>query len=341
MIGRDERGATAGAIEWAETANVPALVDPLAGASSFNPPQIASWEVLLRTTRWIGSNRPDLILRTGDLPTSKTLRSWLQELSAGGVPVVYFDPEQAGRDPDSTASDVLPAPITPELILPVTESSWVSDWCEAGLRAKGALDDALSSQTEVSEPALIGTVINALGSEGVLFVAASMPVRDLELVQPGAGGPRCVANRGANGIDGTIATAAGHAAQTGRRTVLVTGDVAFAHDIGGLAAVRESGADLTVIVFDNGGGAIFDNLAISAASDVYERFVFTPPRIDFEAAAAVWGLRFSEASDCAQLAEAIQRGDSTRAPEIVVVRLDRLAAGEARREAVEAASAAG
>src|SRR4029077_14682111 len=102
--------------------------------------------------------------------------------------------------------------------------------------------------------------------------------------------PRALCNRGANGIDGTLATALGVAAGAAGPVVALVGDVAFAHDIGALLAIRRLGIELTIVLLDNGGGAIFDRLPISTQTDVYEHHVATPTGLDFAAAAALYGL---------------------------------------------------
>ena len=73
------------------------------------------------------------------------------------------------------------------------------------------------------------------------MVASSMPVRDVETFFPArADPPRVLSNRGANGIDGTVSTAFGVAAATAGPVVLLIGDVALLHDLGGLLAAPRS-----------------------------------------------------------------------------------------------------
>ena len=86
--------------------------------------------------------------------------------------------------------------------------------------------------------------------------------------------------------------------------VLLIGDVALAHDIGGLLAARRLELKLTIVLLDNGGGGIFDFLAVSRApmaresgprgaaggQDIYTRHIATPTGLDFARAAALYGL---------------------------------------------------
>ncbi len=124
-----------------------------------------------------------------------------------------------------------------------------------------------------------------LPPDATLVVASSMPVRDVESFFPAREQPpRVLANRGANGIDGTVSTAFGVAA-TGVRTVLLIGDVALAHDIGGLLAARRLGLDLTIVLLNNDGGGIFHFLPVAGEGADFEEHVATPHGLDFARAA--------------------------------------------------------
>lgn len=81
-----------------------------------------------------------------------------------------------------------------------------------------------------------------------------------------AGAGSDVARRGANGIDGTVSAAFGAAALAAGPAVLLIGDVALAHEIGGLLAARRLGLALTIVVINNGGGGICHSPPRSPAS---------------------------------------------------------------------------
>jgi 2-succinyl-5-enolpyruvyl-6-hydroxy-3-cyclohexene-1-carboxylate synthase len=121
-----------------------------------------------------------------------------------------------------------------------------------------------------------------------------MPVREIETVwalreDP----PRVLSNRGANGIDGTVSSAFGAAAASAGPVCALVGDVAFAHDIGGLLAASRLGLALTIVLLDNGGGGIFDHLPLAGEQDVYEEHIATPTGLDFEAAARLYDLDYA------------------------------------------------
>ncbi|MCX6394530.1 MAG: 2-succinyl-5-enolpyruvyl-6-hydroxy-3-cyclohexene-1-carboxylic-acid synthase [Solirubrobacterales bacterium] len=328
ICGRDERGLGAEVATWCSAAQIPVIADPLAQSNlGTTTTSVPAWDALIRTEQWLANQDPDLILRTGDLPTSKPLRAWLTDLAERGVPIVQFDPEGSGRDPISATTSLITARITDldPLNFGDSEPNWLQSWLYAGTSATQAIDSVLSpaSVSTLSEPGVIRTTCQTLQANTTLMIAASMPVRDLETLHAGTAGPACVANRGANGIDGTIATAAGYAAATTAPTVLICGDVTFAHDVAGLAAARESASSLLIVVLDNGGGAIFDYLPISQQESVYERFVFTPPRLDFSAAAQTWGIPYAEITSTDQLVEELSAVSSLHGPRVALIRVGR------------------
>jgi 2-succinyl-5-enolpyruvyl-6-hydroxy-3-cyclohexene-1-carboxylate synthase len=176
----------------------------------------------------------------------------------------------------------------------------------------------------LSEPRLATELCAHLPADATLVVAASMPVRDLETFAPvRAAPPRVLSNRGANGIDGTLATAYGVAAASHGPVVCLLGDVAFAHDLGSLLTATRLAVPLTILLIDNGGGGIFDFLPVSTQRDAYEHHVATPTGLDPEAAAALYGLQHLEVTTLSELRAALDHGLMSAGTTLVVVRTRR------------------
>jgi 2-succinyl-5-enolpyruvyl-6-hydroxy-3-cyclohexene-1-carboxylate synthase len=163
-----------------------------------------------------------------------------------------------------------------------------------------------------------------------VYVASSMPVRELETFFPSTSKPlRFLANRGANGIDGLVSSALGAAAATGERTFALIGDLGLYHDMNGLLACKRLGVEGTIVVLNNGGGAIFDFLPIAAHKDGYEELFATPTGLDLARVAALYGLPFCRVGAHSELAGALAR------PGLVDVPLDRKRNVELHRQLFE------
>ncbi|MDE3070267.1 MAG: 2-succinyl-5-enolpyruvyl-6-hydroxy-3-cyclohexene-1-carboxylic-acid synthase, partial [Acidobacteriota bacterium] len=248
VAGRHEGAGDAAAARaiaaFCESRAWPLLADPLSGARRGGG-AIAHYDALLRHPGTRGDLRPDLVLRVGDLPTSKPLRQWLAEDLGSAVTQVALDPQGAWQDPAAVLSDSLaldPAEalgaIPPPTGRPARPGEgeqappdWLESWRSADERAAEAILGALGD--EMSEPRVAAELGVLLPSEATLFVASSMPVRDIESFWPvRQDPPRALCNRGANGIDGTVSAAlgaaAGHAIDGLRSpVVLLVGDVAL------------------------------------------------------------------------------------------------------------------
>jgi 2-succinyl-5-enolpyruvyl-6-hydroxy-3-cyclohexene-1-carboxylate synthase len=337
VAGRHERNTPLGkvAAAFAQTAGWPLLADPLSGARR-GPAAVAHYDALLREESFAQGAIPDLVLRIGDLPVSKSLRTWLAGLD--GVRQVALDPEGAWQDPTSVLSDCLAVdPIealtqATDALLPA-EKDWSASWRSADERAAGAILGALDDN-ELSEPAVATELGVLLGEEATLFVASSMPVRDIETFWPvRKDPPRVLCNRGANGIDGTVSSAFGAAAHGDGPVVLLTGDVALAHDIGGLIAARRLDLKLTIVLLDNGGGGIFDFLPVSRAAmgqaqdkDIYTNHIATPTGLDFARAAALYGMAHERVETVPAFRAALERALRPQADSAIVqVQTDRTA----------------
>lgn len=293
---------------FAERTRIPLLADPLSGARQGSA-AIAHYDLLLRH-QGFPPQRPQLVLRLGELPTSKPLRAWLADL--GDVVQIAFDPRCEWRDPAAVVSmRVRGAPPEPDSAgagggeLEV-EPGWLDIWRAADAAAAKAIDACLGE--ELSEPAAARLLGRRLPPDATLVVASSMPIRDVESFLPARDpAPRVLSNRGANGIDGTVSTAFGVAAAGRGPVTLLIGDVALAHDIGGLLTARRLGLRLTIVLLNNGGGGIFEFLPVSELEDLYEQHVATPTALEFERAAALYGLDYAQVKSTSGLGDALDR----------------------------------
>jgi 2-succinyl-5-enolpyruvyl-6-hydroxy-3-cyclohexene-1-carboxylate synthase len=352
VAGRYERAASAdlpalaeAAAEFCAAAGWPLLADPLSRARR-GEAAIAHYDALLRDEALAASLKADLILRVGDLPVSKPLRQWLAGLS--GIRQLSIDPEGAWQDPSAVLSHALaldPAATLSQMsrMAPAVEEEWLRSWRSADARAAEAILGALG-EGDLSEPTVAAELGVLLPEEATLFVASSMPVREIETFWPvRPDPPRVLCNRGASGIDGTVSSAFGAVAAGSAPVVLLIGDVALAHDIGGLLAAKRLDLKLTIVLLDNHGGGIFDFLPVSRApmsfaDDIYTRHIATPTGLDFARAAALYGLEHERVRDVFEFREALERALAAPASSIVEVRTERTANVELHERVWEAVS---
>jgi 2-succinyl-5-enolpyruvyl-6-hydroxy-3-cyclohexene-1-carboxylate synthase len=303
VAGRSDAGLAPAVPELARAAGYPLLAEPLSGART-GEAAIANYDALLRDPAFAAAHAPEVVIRVGDLPTSKTLRVWLAGLRDARQ--ITVDPSGGPwQDPASVVELVLAADPDTLAPPPAARADWLASWREADAIATDAVASTLGE--ELSEPNVARTLGESLPAEATLFVAASMPVRDLEWFWPvREDAPRVLSNRGANGIDGTLSSALGVATAGGGPVVALIGDVAFAHDLSGLLAAVRLDLELTVVVINNEGAAVFDYLPIAAERDVYERHIATAPGLELERAAALYGLRYERPRSLAALRELIR-----------------------------------
>ena len=308
VAARAERGIiVAGPARWSERAcrevvafasrwGWPILADPASGFRAQAGPVVTTAELLLATPAFV-SSLPDaeIVVAIGGSLTSKAYRLWLE----GNPPprAVLVAPGTDWAAPTGVLTDVIPGPVDGlfgDVAGPARSTTWTDSWRRADEEAGRVVAAELESDN--SELAATRSLLDALGASdepACLVVSNSMPIRDLDVVMHAAGARvDVVANRGANGIDGVIATGAGIAEASGRPTVLLVGDVAAVHDIGGLAAAARLDLDnLTVVLIDNDGGGIFAFLPIADRIDQasFSELFLTPHGTDLAAVGAALG----------------------------------------------------
>jgi 2-succinyl-5-enolpyruvyl-6-hydroxy-3-cyclohexene-1-carboxylate synthase len=325
VAGRRRDSEIAGSIAaLARAAAYPILAEPtsqLRAGAHDRSLVVAAYDAILR--RPPEALRPDLVIRVGDMPTSKALRQWLAAIS--GCRQIVIDPEGGWNEPTWTAEQILrvsPAMLAASLTDALEErleDEWTSGWQAAGRAADQTIDEVLDSLgDELFEPGVYRRMAPLLPADSTIHVSSSMPVRDLETFLPSMDRPLCVlANRGANGIDGVISSGLGAAAVSPGPTFVLTGDLALYHDMNGLLATKRLGVEATIVVMNNGGGGIFDFLPIAEHPDGYEELFGTPTGLDLSAVAALYGLRFTKIASYDDL------GPALAGPGLVEVPLDR------------------
>lgn len=323
----------------------PVLADPRSGCRTPSATTIAAADALLRSDRFAADHRPDVVLRLGAPPASKVVGEWLRTSGARHLVVErhgsWVDPDRTGEllvtgDPGGWAAGLAAAL---EGASPVDGGRWLAPWAEAEASAQAAFDRVLADGG-LSDPLVARAVSAALPAGATLVVSSSMPVRDVEWYAAPRPDLRVLANRGANGIDGVTSTAVGVAA-TGGRTAVLIGDLAFLHDANGLLGLAGRSLDLTIVVVDNRGGAIFSFLPqqTSLSTARFEQLFGTPHDVHLAGLAAAHGLPAVTVHDADLVGPTVGGLVAGRGTTLVIVETDR-AANVAVHDALHAAVAA-
>ncbi len=323
VVGSVHEDVAAPVARLAAACGWPILADATSGVR-FGPHDrshvIAHYDVLLRSEEWAAAHRPGLVMRIGDTPTSKPLRAWL-----ASAPQLLVDPHAVWHEPTRAAETIVqaaPATLCDALAqrLEAAGVRPVQDWLAGWREADDLVPPALEATPDPFEPKALAAAIDAADEDATVWVASSMPIRDVETFVPSSGKRlRVLANRGANGIDGTVASPAGAAVALRERVTLLTGEIALLHDIGGVLAAARMGAALTIVCINNGGGGIFDFLPVAGAAhpSLYEEHIVTPSGVDLSRVAALVGMRHTLAGTADEVREA------ARLPGLVEVRTER------------------
>jgi 2-succinyl-5-enolpyruvyl-6-hydroxy-3-cyclohexene-1-carboxylate synthase len=300
---------------------------------------VTAYDLLLRDEGFRENASPDLVLRFGELPTSKPLRSWL---ARSGADQIVVDPLFDWYEPSRRAAALLRADPT-ELA-----AGWAARlgeerpppamWLQAERAARAAVETELAGMDALTEPGLQLALADAHADGDLVYTASSMPIRDQESFLPSTGADVLfLCNRGANGIDGLVSSGIGAARASGRPTTIVTGDLGLLHDIGGLAALRDVEAPVRIVVVDNDGGGIFHFLPQERAlgGGEFEALLGTPRGVSAAKAANLFDLEHRSLDNLAELPDALAAGTG-----LIEVKTDRDANADLHRRLADLVSGA-
>lgn len=255
--------------------------------------------------------KPDLLLRFGAMPISKRLEDFLSQLV--GTRHIGISAHGVWEDPTFGLSEMLwadPALVCERVADRLRQSHrvdprWASQWQALERSCWQALEAGLAGA--FMEETVVMDVARHMPSNGLLYVASSLPVRHLDqFVKPDRKPLRLLANRGASGIDGTTSSALGAVAAGVGPAVLATGDLAFYHDLSGLLAAKRHGLKLVIVLLNNDGGGIFHRLPIARFEPPFTKFFLSPHGLRFEHAAKLFELDYRYATSRGEFEAAFQ-----------------------------------
>ncbi len=285
----------------------PLLADAASGLRGLPLPVVSGYDLLLADPG-LGLTAPQ-ILRLGPLPASRRLQQWLEGQQGPQLIITELEPRR--QDPLASGAEQLwqglaawVAGLAPGAPAPAALACQ-QHWLEAEEKLQCHLDQALPLKGACTEPALARWLNRLLPPEWPVLLANSSPVRDWESYAARLEAQRTVVSfRGASGIDGTLSLAAGLAAEWGR-LVLVTGDLALLHDSNGWLWRQQLQGQLLVLLIDNNGGGVFEQLPLPRDGLDFERLFAMPQALDPLALAAAQGVPGRTCSQLEQLPAAL------------------------------------
>jgi 2-succinyl-5-enolpyruvyl-6-hydroxy-3-cyclohexene-1-carboxylate synthase len=287
----------------------------------------AYYDALLTSDTFSEVHVPETVVHVGGRALSKRLEQFLGRSRPDPYVIVRENPfrlDPAHRVTHSIEADVVD--FCAALIRVTTgepsegDNAWVAGWRGASDEVGRSLDE-FSSEAP-NEPFVARSVSRNVPQHHGLVVASSMPVRDLDTYAASDGAPVPVAaNRGASGIDGTVATAAGVARGLGRPVTLLIGDLALLHDLNSLAMLRD--VPVVVVVLNNDGGGIFSFLPVAKHKGFFEPYFGTPQGVGFRSAAKMFGLDYEQPRTTAEFLDAYAGACASGRSSILEVRTDR------------------
>ena len=277
---------------------------------------VDGFDALLKSPGFRAGSAPELIVQIGRCPTSGSWGSYLAEHA--GCPHWVLGPD-GWNDAESTATHLLAADLdaclatlTTRLPERAEETGWRRRWRSAGELARRAAREELAATEGLSEGGVARALAAALPAGSLLALGNSLPIREVDAFCHGTGVDlRVLSQRGASGIDGVVSGALGAASLWRHHAALLLGDLSFLHDVSGLQAARYVTVPLVVVVVQNRGGRIFEQLPLAAhpaaRGDVFEHWT-TPHDLDLAALAGMAGLAYERVERREELDAALAAG---------------------------------
>ncbi len=316
----------------------PTMVDPRSGLARRSRYALSYQDAFLRLPEILDGLTPEVVLYFGKPQASRVLSEFLARVADPALKDAarIYRGGDGAADPEGLATGLVVGPLE-RLVAALTEAELEGalgvdeDFVSRYLRLDHLCDSEVrSAEREGSlgvEIQSLRSVVGALTSKDLLYASASMPMRDLEFFSGlHHDYPRVLENRGANGIDGVIASFAGAALMhqgvlDGGIAVLVIGDLAFLYDASFLRELVKIDRAVLVLVLDNNGGGIFSFLPQkgSVSSHLFEEAFGTPHEMDIADVVAAYSIPCQRDAKAAEIPNAIAALRHSRQLRVMVI----------------------
>ncbi len=292
--------------------------------------------------------RPEVIVQFGSPLVSSAVQqclgAWEDSIIYAVTDGAWCDPQNGSIQLPSRPAELLKALLSHAPEAPSPEAQGYARLLkEANQRAARAVNGVLKEEGDFSEAHAVASIARLLPQGSLLALGNSLPIRDFgSFVARTHAQVAVLSQRGANGIDGLISGAAGAAEASGKPTTLVLGDLSFVHDLGGLWCCQALATPFVVVVLDNAGGRIFEQLPIQRSMGM------TPEKLQswvlshelrLEKAGEIFGLHTERVSEAAALEAALGRAHAHAGPSLIVVAVAPSGAQRTSRRVAERLSA--
>jgi 2-succinyl-5-enolpyruvyl-6-hydroxy-3-cyclohexene-1-carboxylate synthase len=290
----------------------PVLADVTSGLRFLGEPVLPFYDVFLREDS-LAALAPDVVLAFGAHPVSNALNAYLDRHRDAHT--LRVQPDGRGRDPNARAQETVVADVAAfclalSALVPASRDSLLYEpFRTASTRLRAALD---AVDPVLCEAHFVRAAVRAMPADANVILANSLAVRYADALCSAEGLPRRVFGmRGASGVDGTISYAEGIAAASQAPSLLVCGDLAFLHDLNGLAAARLA-ANLTILLLNNDGGGIFHFLPLHEHEDAetFEAIHGTPHGLNLAAVGDLFDVEWNVAKSPVELPALLTRSPS-------------------------------
>ena len=309
---------------FGEALQAPILADPLSNVRGCGTSKvvISTYDALLAGKALWHELKPDCVIQFGQIVVSKRV----QQMIASWTDVEYIEVNSTMDSMNPTGKTTMHVQASIDVFTHVygknnNSDTYLNIWRRLDQAGKKQLSSTID-EPHCFEGRTIRELQKQIPEDGQIFVANSMTIRDFDYFWfSGESKAVLYGNRGVNGIDGTISTALGLAAN-GRPTYLVTGDLSLFHDLNGLAVAKTHNLNLTIILHNNDGGGIFEYLPQKGTKH-FDYLFSTSQGLDYSGAAKLYGCGYTKITSPDELSAVLANVSSETGVHIIEIPTNR------------------